>query len=56
MSLALFADALYNLATVYEKVDRSVARMKWQEFIELYSGDPGEAVRVANAMKKVETL
>jgi tetratricopeptide (TPR) repeat protein len=50
------ADALYNLATVYEKVDRSVARMKWQEFIELYSGDPGEAVRVANAMKKVETL
>ena len=50
------ADALFNLATVYEKVDRSVARMKWQEFIELYSGDPGEAVRVANAMKKIETL
>ena len=50
------ADALYNLATVYEKVDRSVARMKWQEFIEHYAGNPGEAVRVKNARKKVETL
>jgi tetratricopeptide (TPR) repeat protein len=50
------ADALYNLATIYEQVDRSVARIKWQEFVELYAGDPGEAVRVANARKKIETL
>lgn len=50
------ADALYNLATIYEQVDRSVARIKWQEFIDLYAGDPGETVRVANARKKVETL
>jgi tetratricopeptide (TPR) repeat protein len=50
------ADALYNLATVYEKVDRSVARMKWQEFVELYAGDPGEVVRVTNARKKIEAL
>ena len=47
------ADALYNLALVYEKVDRSVARNKWIQFIEMYDGRSGEEIRVERAKKKI---
>lgn len=47
------AAALYNLALVYEKVDRSVARTKWTQFIEMYAANPREARRVEKAEEKL---
>ncbi len=44
------AAALYNLAIVYEEVDRSVARTKWTQYLEMHGSNPIEARRV----KKVE--
>ncbi|MCP4229139.1 MAG: tetratricopeptide repeat protein [bacterium] len=47
------AEALYNLAQVYEEVDRSVARAKWTQFLEMHSANPREARRAEKAKEKL---
>ena len=47
------AAALYNLALVYEKVDRSVARTKWAQYLEMHGANPREARRVEKVEEKL---